>query len=138
MNIIDKIKNNTVFLNKYKTDSEAVIISCFFNPQRSKYRTAAFNKFYNDIKHLNHLIIEGVISSSTPELTESNNIKHVKTESHLWHKEGLLNYAVSILPKKYKYIFPNLKMLNTDTVVTRGLPYISKMDERSDCHMIDA
>lgn len=105
MNIIDKIKNNTVFLNKYKTDSEAVIISCFFNPQRSKYRTAAFNKFYNDIKHLNHLIIEGVISSSTPELTESDNIKHVKTESHLWHKEGLLNYAVSILPKKYKYIF---------------------------------
>jgi len=105
MNLLDKIKNNTVFLNKYKTDSEAVIISCFFNPQRSKYRTSAFNKFYNDIKHLNHLIIEGVISTSTPELPETENIKHVKTESHLWHKEGLLNYAISILPKKYKYVF---------------------------------
>jgi hypothetical protein len=103
--MLDFIKNNTIFLNKYRTDSEAVIISCFFNPQKSPYRTKAFKKFYEDIKHLNHLIIECVIGDGKPELELSDNIKAIRSDSHLWHKEGLLNYAISRLPEKYKYVF---------------------------------
>lgn len=105
MKIIDFIKNKTIFKNKYKTHSDAAVISCFFNPQNSPYRLKAFNIWYNSIKHLNHLVIECVIGDSSPQLKENDNIKIIHTESHLWHKEALLNKAISELPKKYKYIF---------------------------------
>ncbi len=83
--IFDFIKNYTVFLNKYKTNSEAMIVSCFYNPQNNPYRTKAFNHFYDTIKHLNHTIIECVIGDAKPELPENKNIKRVYTETLLWH-----------------------------------------------------
>jgi hypothetical protein len=101
----DLLKNNTVFSNKYKTHSEAVIISCFFNPQNSPYRIKAFNEFYERIKHLPHRIVECVIGDAKPQLPESESITRVYTESLLWHKEALLNKIVSELPPKYKYVF---------------------------------
>jgi hypothetical protein len=103
--MIDFLKNNILFGNKYKTHSEAVVIACFFNPQNSPYRTMAFNKFYESIKHLNHRIIECVIGDSKPELQESKNIKRVYTKNLLWHKESLLNNIISELPEQYKYVF---------------------------------
>ena len=105
MNILDRIKNKTIFANKYHTDSEAVIVSCFFNPQNSYYRTQAFKIFYESIKHLNHYIIECVIGDALPELEENEHIKRIYTKSLLWHKESLINKAVSELPEKYRYIF---------------------------------
>jgi hypothetical protein len=103
--MLDFIKNNTIFFNKYKTNSEAIIISCFFNPQGSEYRTKAFNHFYESIKHLPHRIIECVIGDAEPELPENENIKRVYTKSLLWHKESLLNNIIRELPEQYKYIF---------------------------------
>lgn len=103
--MLDFIKNKTVFANKYHTHSEAMIVSCFFNPQKSPYRTKAFKIFYESIKHLNHSIIECVIGDSEPELEENENIKRVYTENLLWHKESLINKVISELPKKYEYIF---------------------------------
>jgi hypothetical protein len=103
--MFDFIKNKTVFANKYKTHSEAMIVSCFFNPQNSPYRIKSFNKFYDSIKHLNHQIIECIIGDAEPQLEESENIKRVYTDNILWHKEALLNKLISELPKKYKYIF---------------------------------
>ncbi len=99
------LKNKTVFLNKYRTHPEAIIISCFFNPQNSPYRIKAFNIFYESIKHLNHSIIECVIGDAKPQLPENENIQRVYTENLLWHKEALLNKIISGLPDKYKYIF---------------------------------
>lgn len=90
---------------KYKYHPEAVIISCFFNPQNSPYRIKAFNIFYDKIKHLNHRIIECIIGDSDPQLPENENIKRVYTDTLLWHKESLLNNIISELPKEYKYIF---------------------------------
>ena len=58
--LLDWIKNNMMFADKYHTHSEAVIVSCYFNPQNSPYRLKAFNIFYESIKHLNHSIIECV------------------------------------------------------------------------------
>ncbi len=103
--MFDFIKNKTIFANKYHTHSEAMIVSCFFNPQKSPYRTKAFNIFYESIKHLNHTIIECVIGDAQPELPENENIKRVHTQSLLWHKESLLNNVIAALPAKYKYIF---------------------------------
>lgn len=103
--MFDLIKNKTVFANKYHTHSEAMIVSCFFNPQNSPYRIKAFKMWYESIKHLNHSIIECVIGDAQPQLEESENIKRVYTENLLWHKEALLNKVITDLPTKYKYIF---------------------------------
>jgi len=103
--MFESIKNKTIFANKYKAHPEAIIISCFFNPTNSPYRTKAFNIFRRSIKHLNHKIIECVIGDATPELEESANVKRVYTKNLLWHKESLLNNVIAELPKKYKYIF---------------------------------
>lgn len=103
--MLDFIKNNFLLGNKYKTNSEAIIISCYFNPQNSPYRLQAFLQFYDSIKHLNHKIIECVIGDSTPQLDENENIERLYTPNLLWHKESLLNKIISELPSKYKYIF---------------------------------
>jgi len=103
--LVDWIKNNMKYADKYHTHSEAVIVSCYFNPQNSPYRLKAFNIFYESIKHLNHSIIECVIGDSKPQLEESEHITRIHTENLLWHKETLLNKVISELPKKYKYVF---------------------------------
>jgi hypothetical protein len=103
--MLDFIKNKTLFANKYHTHSEAMIVSCFFNPQNSPYRIKAFKIWYETIKHLNHSIIECVIGDAKPQLQENKNIQRVYTENLLWHKESLLNKVISGLPSKYKYIF---------------------------------
>lgn len=96
---------NLFNINKYKGHPEAVIISCFFNPQNSPYRLKAFNHFYKSIKHLNHAIVECVIGDAKPQLPENKNITRVYTQNLLWHKEALLNLIVSKLPKQFKYVF---------------------------------
>ncbi len=100
------IKKLFGFKPKYKSHPEAVVISCFFNPQNSPYRVKAFNEFYESIQDVNHCIIECVIGSAKPQLPENENIKRIYTENLLWHKEALLNKIISeYLPAKYKYIF---------------------------------
>ena len=123
--IFDYLKNITVNNNRYRTNSEAVIISCFFNPQNSYYRLKAFDTWYKSIKHLNHRIIECVIGDAQPQLGIYNdpNITVVHTKNLLWHKETLLNKIVSDLPKKFKYVFwvdTDVMFSNLDWLVQGG------------------
>lgn len=104
--------NETVVDNKYVSHNEAVIIACYYNPQRNPYRLKAFNIWYDSIKHLNHRIIECTINNSMPDLWESENIEIINTESNLWHKEALLNRIIKELPKEFKYVF----WLDTDVL----------------------
>lgn len=99
------LRNWTVNIGKYKEHPEAIIISCFFNPQNSPYRLKAFKIWYDSIKHLNHQIVECVIGDSKPQLPENENITRIYTENLLWHKESLLNLMVTKLPARYKYVF---------------------------------
>lgn len=112
--MFNSLKKKSVFKNKYKMHPEAIIISCFFNPQNSPYRIKAFEIFYESIKHLDHAIIECVIGNSEPQLEENDNIKRIYTENLLWHKESLLNKIISDLPAKYKYVF----WLDADVIFT--------------------
>ena len=114
MNLVDRFKNTYLYSNKYKTDSEAVVIACYFNPQGNPYRLIAFNKFYDTIKHLNHRIVECVIGDTQPELPQTEFITRIHTPSLLWHKESLLNKIISELPKELKYVF----WLDTDVIFT--------------------
>lgn len=104
MNIIDKLFNATLG-QRYRSDSDAVIISCFFNPQKSAYRTAAFKKFYETIKHLDYRITECVIGNDEPEFGHLPYVDVVRTQNLLWHKEALLNRIVKDLPRRFKYVF---------------------------------
>lgn len=117
MKLADKFKNVFLYNNKYRTNSEAVIIACYFNPQKNPYRLSAFRTWYESIKHLNHRIVECTIGDSLPELTNEvipANLKTVQTENLLWHKETLLNGLVAELPKQFKYVF----WLDTDVIFT--------------------
>lgn len=119
MKFLDKIKNTFYYNDKYKTDSDAVIIACYHNSQNNPYRLIAFREFYESIKHLNHLIIECAVGDSSSQLSNivsKDNFKLIKTSSLLWHKETLLNKAVTLLDKKYKYVF----WLDADVLFTNN------------------
>ena len=91
-----------------KKSSEAVVISCYYNPENSPYRLENFKKYYENISHLDHRIIECGINGKPPELksiVKSENYEFVKSDSLLWHKEALLNKVVRELPENYKYVF---------------------------------
>jgi hypothetical protein len=103
--MLDYFKNAVLNRNRYRTHSQAMIVSCFFNPQNNPYRLLAFQKFYRSIYHLNYRIIECTIGNSAPQLPHEPNIIQVNSDSLLWHKETLLNKLISELPEKYKYVF---------------------------------
>ena len=127
--MLDFINNMFCNRNRYKTHSNAVIISCFFNPQNSPYRLLAFQKWYRSIRHLNHRIVECLIGENAKsQLPKSPYITQVKTESLLWHKETLLNNLVKDLPQKFKYIYsPKFHLqfteINVMNIPTKILPY---------------
>ncbi|MFH7000939.1 hypothetical protein [Flavobacterium bizetiae] len=112
--MLNSIKKKSAKIDKYNMHPEAIIISCFFNPQNSPYRIKAFEIFYDSIKHLDHSIIECVIGNTKPQLEENDNIKRIYTENLLWHKETLLNKIIAELPAKYKYVF----WLDADVIFT--------------------
>lgn len=90
----------------YEGHSEAVIVSCFFNPQNNPYRLMAFQKFFRSIKHLNFRIVECVIGpDAKSQLPKHPSITQVYADDLLWHKEALLNMAVADLPPEFKYVF---------------------------------
>lgn len=104
--MFDFLKNAFLNRGRYKTHSEAVIVSCFYNPQNSPYRLMAFQKWYRSIKHLNYRVIECLIGpDATSQLPNDPNIIQVRTESVLWHKETLLNKVIADLPEQFKYVF---------------------------------
>ena len=105
--MFESILNKTIYRNKYHTHPEAVVISCYFNSEKSPYRLAAFKTWYESIKHLNHRIIECVIGDGTPELGFLNDkdITVINTPNLLWHKEAILNKIISELPEKFEYVF---------------------------------
>lgn len=113
-NYFNSSKSEVKIDTSYRGHSEAMIISCYFNYEKSPYRKKAFDIFYKSIKHLNHRIIECAIGDSEFELIPNDNIQQIRTESLLWHKEALLNKIVEELPRKYKYIF----WLDADIIFT--------------------
>lgn len=107
MNAFGTFLQNLLFnRNRYRAHQDAVIISCFYNPQGNPYRVLAFQKWYRSIKHLPHRIVECLIGpNAKSQLPKSPYITQVRTDSLLWHKETLLNNVVRGLPKHFKYVF---------------------------------
>lgn len=95
---------NNKIRGRYQGHNEAVIISCYFNPDRNSARLKAFKEWYETIKHLNHRIIEAITPGRESELPRSPYITRVVSASNLWHKEQLLNRVVAELPLSFKYV----------------------------------
>lgn len=114
MKFLKKLASLFTSNNRYKNHPEAVIVACYFNPQNNPYRLSTFNKFYDSIKHMNHRIVECVIGDGKSQLPDSLYITKIKSDSMLWHKESLLNYAIENLDRKFKYVF----WIDTDIIFT--------------------
>ena len=111
--MFNSIKN--LFRSGYKYHPDAIIIACYFNPQRNEYRKKAFDQWYDSIKHLNHFILEAVPAGSVAELPDIyGKIEHVQVDQMLWHKETLLNRVIDrvIEDGEFEYIF----WLDTDII----------------------
>jgi hypothetical protein len=109
------LPESNVLTGIYEGHDEAVIVSCFYNPQNNPYRLIAFQKFFRSIKHLNFRIVECLIGKNAkPQLPNHANIKRVYADDLIWHKETLLNMAVTDLPPEYKYVF----IVDTDVLFT--------------------
>lgn len=117
----------------YAGHPEAVIVSCFYNPQNSPYRLLAFQKWYRSIKHLNHRIIECLIGEEAKrQLPESRFITELRTESLLWHKETLINKIVSELPPEYRYVF----WVDADVLFTNMNWLVDSVRELQGCNIL--
>lgn len=103
--MFDWFRNTFANRGRYRTNSRAVVISCFYNPQNSPYRLLAFQKWFQSVRHLNFRVIECLIGDSKKQLPDHPAISTVRTQSLLWHKETLLNKVVEELPDKYDYVF---------------------------------
>jgi len=90
---------------EYVPVKDAVIISCYFNPTKSKHRYDAFLKFHDTIKGCEYRLIECVIGDQDPVLQHLPNMQLVRTKVLLWHKEALLNIVIRNLPSTYNYVF---------------------------------
>ena len=113
--MLTTLKNWTVNRQRYHEHPDAVIVACFYNPQRSPYRLIAFHKWYRSIKHLPHRIIECTVGEDTQsQLPSSPWITTVHAPSLLWHKETLLNQVIAALPSQYRYVF----WMDTDVLLT--------------------
>lgn len=130
--MFDFWKNLFTNQNRYRTNSEAVIISCFYNPQNNPYRILAFQKWYHSIKHLEHRIVECLIGDAKPQLPKSDFIGQLHTESLLWHKESLLNKIVDDLPDYYKYVF----WVDADVLFTNLNWLTDSVDQLQTCSIL--
>ena len=126
------IKNKTIYKDKYKLHDEAVVISCFFNPQKSDIRVKNAKIFYESIKHLNHRIIECSINNSPFYLPETKYIKRLNSDTWLWHKEALLNNIIRDLPKKFKYVF----WLDADILFDNNNWLVEGVKQLNKCNLI--
>ncbi len=123
-----------IFVKGYRNHSEAVVISCFYNPQKNEYRQKAFDVFYQSIAHLNYRILECVIGDDAPQLShyKDKNINLVRAEELLWHKETLLNKIIAELPPNYKYVF----WLDADIVFDNDEWLIDGVAALQNCNII--
>jgi hypothetical protein len=84
------------------------VISCITNPERFDTRPRLFKEYMARMEKYGAklYVIEGAFGDRDFEVTEPSNPRHIqiRTDSELWHKENLINIAISRLPADWKYI----------------------------------
>src|SRR5579859_3806979 len=88
------------------TDKSLWCLTTFFNPVGYKSRVLNHHIFTENLQrqNVNLLTIELSFGNDDFYLMPGENIIHMHSNSVLWQKERMLNYAISKLPKECKYI----------------------------------
>lgn len=100
------------------------VLSVISNPQRYKTRYRLYQEFAAYIEsHENAVLytVEMAYGERPHEVTQADNPRHIqiRSDQELWHKENMLNIAISHLPKDAKYIAwvdADIKFLRYDWV----------------------
>lgn len=84
------------------------VISVYTNPERFATRKRLFLQFIDRMKryNVNFYIAEAAFGDRDFDVTEEGNPNHIRlrTNSEIWHKENLINVAISRLPHDWKYV----------------------------------
>ena len=82
--------------------NKLAVITTYYNPVRYKTRSVNFELFRQHMKDsgVQLLTVECTFGEETPELSVSDDVIHLKSDSLLWQKERLLNIAAAALPQE--------------------------------------
>lgn len=92
-----------------RVPSKLHVIAVVFNPLRFRSRYNLFRDFEQHAGHnkeINLWVAELSLGNRPFEVTEPCNLRHMqfRTGHELWHKERLINMAVSRLPSDWEYV----------------------------------
>lgn len=78
------------------------------NPVRYRSRYELFERFKRMLEKagVNYVVVECALGDRPHECTEPNNPRHVqlRTWDEIWHKENMINVAISRLPADWEYV----------------------------------
>lgn len=85
------------------------VIAVVFNPLRFTSRYNLFREFEKHVElnaEIELTVVELAFGDRCFEITKEDNPKHIqlRTSHELWHKERMINYAVTQLPADWKYV----------------------------------
>lgn len=85
--------------------SRLAVVTCFFNPHRSRRRVANYPRFAAGIREqgLPLFCVEGLFGDEPSQIDSTWRVR-IDPEAQFWHKESLLNWAVRRLPEAYDAI----------------------------------
>jgi hypothetical protein len=91
-----------------KINNPLHVITVIFNPHRYRSRWSLYKKFEKQIEDAGATLwtVEAAFGEREFAITESNHPRHIqfRTAHELWHKENLINLAISRLPADCKYV----------------------------------
>jgi len=89
-------------------NSPLYVVTCISNPKRYRSRYDLYRRFEKYVKDSGAILItiEQAFGEREFEITDSSNPHHVQivSASEIWHKENMINIAISRLPNDWKYV----------------------------------
>jgi hypothetical protein len=76
-------------------------LSTYFNPQKYRSRYVNHGVFRQAFSHPHLIVVELSFGDAAPQLQDA---RRLRSQSILWQKEKLLNYALSLLPRSCEYV----------------------------------
>lgn len=115
-----KLKNLFCYRNSYKYHPEAFVLIHYKENKNDPDSLSNFLKFYETVKHLNHIVVECIEQYGDVKLGNDNPnviLSYHKNDIGVY---SVYNDIVSLLDEKYKYVFwidENIKFKNLNWVL---------------------
>jgi len=90
------------------SDRNLYVVTCISNPIRYSARYRLYQKFAKHMADAGVILytVEMAFGDRPHEITDANNPHHIQLRSdhEIWHKENMLNIAISRLPASWQYV----------------------------------